>query len=74
MEPAHSQTMKPNLPWSLLEGAEVDLSYVDVEAQLVKYLTIKFVPYKIMLNKILGYIDVHLRSYLTNKIVHYRKY
>ena len=58
MEPAHSQTMKPNLPWSLLEGAEVDLSYVDVEAQLVKYLTVKFVPYKIIPNKILGYMFI----------------
>ena len=74
MEPAHSQTMTPNLPWSLLGGAEVDLSFVDVEAHVVKYLTIKFVPYKIMLNKNLGYVDVHLRSYLTNKIVPYRKY
>ena len=58
MEPAHSQTMTPNLPWSLLGGAEVDLSYVDVEAHVVKYLTIKFVPYKIILKitcKILSY-------------------
>ena len=74
MEPAHSQTMKPNLPWSLLEGAEVDLSFVDVEAHVVMYLTIKFVPYKIIFNKILGNMDVHLRLHLTNKIVPYRKY
>ena len=58
MESAHSQTMTPNLPWSLLGGAEVDLSFVDVEAHVVKYLTIKFVPYKIILNKILGYMFI----------------
>ena len=72
MEPAHSQTMTPNLPWSLLGGAEVDLSFVDVETHVRKYLTIKFVPYKINHNKILCYIDLHVRSYLTNKVVSYK--
>ena len=41
----------------------------DVEAHVMKYLTIKFVPYKI-----LGYIDVHVGSYLTKKVVPDKKY
>ena len=74
MEPAHSQTMTPNLPWSLLGGAEVDLSFVDLEANAMKYLTITFVPYKYILTKFWAILEFYVRSYLTNKVVPYKTY